>query len=224
MTWDTYSRGPGGPDERRDQDRDPWGRTSAPREPSGYVTNDPWATPAYNQQSAPFGQPGPPPFQAAGCLGQAGRPRYAYTAAHPPRPSVGPVEALTLFFKNYAVFHGRASRSEYWWMCLWSFLFVVVLLVPVGVAVVAGLLVGSSAALAIMVLAVVAGLAVLVPSISLQVRRLHDAGFSGFFTLFAYVPYLSSLTWVVPFIMSFFPSAPSGIRYDNPNGTQPAAG
>ncbi|AGJ77469.1 Putative ABC transporter [Cutibacterium avidum 44067] len=28
--------------------------------------------------------------------------------------------AVKLFFKNYAVFNGRASRSEYWWVILFS--------------------------------------------------------------------------------------------------------
>ena len=33
-----------------------------------------------------------------------------------PRPHVSFGRAITLFFKNYAVFNGRASRSEFWWL------------------------------------------------------------------------------------------------------------
>lgn len=36
------------------------------------------------------------------------------------RPHVSFGRAVKLFFKNYAVFNGRASRSEYWWVILFS--------------------------------------------------------------------------------------------------------
>lgn len=40
-----------------------------------------------------------------------------------PLPGASPVAAVARFFRKYAVFSGRASRSEYWWVEL--FLFVV---------------------------------------------------------------------------------------------------
>src|ERR1700712_3930150 len=57
----------------------------------------------------------------------------------PPQPPAGPVPlwapyygapigvAITRFFTKYADFTGRASRSEYWWWALVSFLVGVVL-------------------------------------------------------------------------------------------------
>lgn len=110
-------------------------------------------------------------------------------------------------------------------MSLWSAVFYVGFIVPLVLAIAldpaaSGL---PGFAVAVLVMAVLVGLGVMVPSISLQVRRLHDAGFSGFFAIFAYVPYVNYVTWLVPLVMSFFPSTPNGIKYDNPNGTQPAA-
>lgn len=220
MSWGSYHQGPTSPEEPP-----PHGYRGRPTrepdrgyEPSGYVTNDPYATPSYNQQSGAYA----PPYQPNGS-GYPGQGRFSYDHAHPPRPAVGPVTALKLFFKNYAVFHGRASRSEYWWMWLWSAIFAVAYFIPLGVAI--GIEGNSTVPVATLVLLGIlgiVGLGLLLPMISLQVRRLHDAGFSGFFTIFAYVPYLNSLGWLVPVIMSFFPSTPAGIKYDNPAGTHPA--
>ncbi|MCA3773009.1 DUF805 domain-containing protein, partial [Cutibacterium sp.] len=41
------------------------------------------------------------------------------------RPYVDFGLAIKLFFKNYAVFRGRASRSEYWWTVLFNFIIAV---------------------------------------------------------------------------------------------------
>ncbi|WP_432559444.1 DUF805 domain-containing protein [Granulicoccus sp. GXG6511] len=216
MSWGNYTPGQSG---SGGQHGDPWGRTYGSGEPSGYVTNDPYATPAYNQPQDAYGSPYPayqPPYQHYGPV------VYSYDAAHPPRPNVGFVQALQLFFKNYAVFHGRASRAEYWWMALWGALFGLVTFLPMMLVIVLEPTRSDPPGIAIVMLMlwVVVGLGTLVPTISLQVRRLHDAGFSGFFTLISYaVPYVG---WLAPTIMSFFPSTPNGVKFDNPNGTQPA--
>lgn len=226
MSWGNYTPGESG----RSQDR--WGgaypgyhsnagQDASTAEPSGYVTSDPYGPSAYNtyaQAQSPYGTSGRPASNPY----HYGAPVYAYTDERPPRPEVGFVEALTLFFKNYAVFHGRASRSEYWWVMLWSAIFNVgTLALFIGAAASTSASASMSGiVVAIMLLWGAVWLGTLVPSISLQVRRLHDAGFSGFFTLFGYVvPYVG---WMVPAVMSFSPSAPNGIQYDNPNGTQPA--
>lgn len=221
MSWATYDPSRSGNGSQQGQD--PYGRSYQQGEPSGYVMHDPYAAPSYTQPHTSYQQGFQPPYQAPYL--PPGLIAYAYNPANPPRPKVGPVQALALFFKNYAVFHGRASRSEYWWMSLWSAVFYVGFIVPLVLAIAldpaaSGL---PGFAVAVLVVAVIVGLGVMVPSISLQVRRLHDAGFSGFFAIFAYVPYVNYVTWLVPLVMSFFPSTPNGIKYDNPNGTQPAA-
>ena len=78
---------------------------------------------------------------------------------------VGFIEAAKRFFKNYAEFHGRATRSEYWYWFLAEMIISAILgaIFPVNED---GLSVGT----------VVWSLATLVPGIALYVRRLHDIG------------------------------------------------
>ena len=40
-----------------------------------------------------------------------------------PGESVSPLRAIGNFFRKGTTFSGRASRSEYWWIALYSFLF-----------------------------------------------------------------------------------------------------
>ncbi|WP_423184565.1 DUF805 domain-containing protein [Arthrobacter sp. NyZ413] len=116
-----------------------------------------------------------------------------------------PVESVTRFWKKYAVFHGRASRSEYWWWVLAS-------------AIVSGLInaasatgngrTGASAALG-----GVWFLATVVPSLAVAARRLHDANLSALFLLLALLPVLG---WVALLVMVLLPAHPAGQRFDRP--------
>lgn len=72
--------------------------------------------------------------------------------------------------RNYATFQGRARRSEYWYF------FLVNMIVAMAFGFICGLArVGY--------LANIYSLAVLVPSIAVGVRRMHDVGKSGWFLL-----------------------------------------
>src|SRR5436309_182179 len=86
--------------------------------------------------------------------------------------------------KKYAVFSGRARRKEYWMYSL--FVFVIY-------AVLAGIGAGAKVP-AVMVLAVVFYLGVLIPSLAVGVRRLHDTGRSGWWLLFGIVPLVGGIT------------------------------
>lgn len=54
-------------------------------------------------------------FQNQGCGNQAGFPNV------PPTPYMGFVDAIKVCFNKYATFTGRASRAEYWWWVLFTF-------------------------------------------------------------------------------------------------------
>ena len=95
--------------------------------------------------------------------------------------------AIARGFKKYATFAGRASRSEYWWWTLFTFLIYLVLgllAFAVGTATsrdggrTPGLL-----AIPLIVVFAVFFLGIIVPTLALTVRRLHDAGYSGLFAL-----------------------------------------
>ena len=48
----------------------------------------------------------------------SGRPTASAYPLDRPYPGCPPVQAIERFFRNYAVFSGRASRSEFWWPML----------------------------------------------------------------------------------------------------------
>jgi len=123
--------------------------------------------------------------------------------------------AVKRFFKKYATFSGRASRSEFWWWALVSFAVSTVFNIISGATTASSL--DSAPTLGIgAILGVVWGLATLVPSLALLVRRLHDGGFSGLLALLLLVPFAGAVALLV---LAILPSKPEGQKYD-----QPAAG
>jgi uncharacterized membrane protein YhaH (DUF805 family) len=124
--------------------------------------------------------------------------------------------AIARGFKKYTLFTGRASRSEFWWWCLFTNL--VVLVLGFGGIILTsrygggtlGLLSLILGLLSVILLAVFA-LGIFVPTLALTVRRLHDAGYSGSFALLLLIPYLGSL---IVTIFALLPSSPAGAKYD----------
>jgi len=80
-------------------------------------------------------------------------------------------------FKKYADFEGRARRKEYWSFALGNFLISLVL----GGA-------GFGFGLGSEYLSSLFGLFILVPSIAVGVRRLHDTNRSGWWLLVGFIP------------------------------------
>ena len=75
---------------------------------------------------------------------------------------MNPVQAVKSGFRHYAVFSGRASRSEYWWFVLFLvvvFMFFRFLIGPLFVTIIDAVFI--------------------VPYIAIGSRRLHDRGWSG---------------------------------------------
>ena len=100
--------------------------TQDPNQPPQYPPPPPAYAPAYAG-----GIPGPgEPFDGASGPDELRRPLYG--------ASFG--QAVKRFFKNYANFKGRASRSEYWWAMLFLFLLQIVpgVLYLIGVVTVVG--------------------------------------------------------------------------------------
>ncbi|WUH90425.1 DUF805 domain-containing protein [Streptomyces sp. NBC_00433] len=89
--------------------------------------------------------------------------------------------------KKYAVFRGRARRREFWMFSLFNVVAVVVL---GGI----GLGVGTPPALIPYFLYLAA---MLVPSLAVTARRMHDIGRSGWFTLIGFFPMLGGIALLV---------------------------
>lgn len=109
--------------------------------------------------------------------------------------------------RRYAEFDGRSGRPEFWWFALWNIVITVVLFI-VGAAV-------SSSHGALLV--DLYGLLVLLPSLGVEIRRLHDTDRSGWWVLLAIVPIVGTIVLIV-----FFASA--GTPGPNRYGAEPSSG
>ncbi|MEQ6248911.1 DUF805 domain-containing protein [Sulfitobacter sp. HNIBRBA3233] len=117
----------------------------------------------------------------------------------------GPFTALNLAFVRIFNFSGRASRSEFWWVALFVGTFTiaaaVVDLLSVSALFAAG---GPEALIGLGFFDFYSGLVSLIfiiPMTSLSVRRLHDAGFSGFWILASVVPIVGGLLLMVMYAL-----------------------
>ena len=112
-------------------------------------------------------------------------------------------ESIQTVFQKYAVFEGRARRSEYWWFYL-AYAIVNAVLSGLGQA-----LSGSGMGTAVSVLSGIIGLACLVPTIAVTTRRLHDTGKSGWWQLL----YLTCIGSIVILIFCALDSQPGDNQY-----------
>jgi uncharacterized membrane protein YhaH (DUF805 family) len=106
--------------------------------------------------------------------------------------------------KKYAVFTGRARRKEFWMFYLFYFIIVVVLCViemTLGIP---------------YILSGLYSLAVLIPSIAVTVRRLHDTGRSGWWWWILLVPIIGPIVLLVFMVLDSQPG-------DNEYGPNPKA-
>lgn len=101
------------------------------------------------------------------------------------------MEWATLPLKRYAEFTGRSRRKEYWMFFLLVFVVAIVLGLVEAILGLSGM-VGPYGPLSALFL-----LAVLVPSIAVGIRRLHDTDRSGWWMLIALVPFVGGLILLV---------------------------
>jgi len=93
--------------------------------------------------------------------------------------------------KKYAVFDGRARRKEYWYFVLFG------TLVSIVIAIVDAATGSFSADAGIGILGSIYALAVLIPTIAVGVRRLHDTNRSGWWLLLALIPLVGTIVLLV---------------------------
>src|ERR687893_2971680 len=100
--------------------------------------------------------------------------------------------------KKYAVFSGRSRRKEYWYFVLFS---VIVSLVLSAI----DALLGISSSTNVGLLGGIYGLAIIVPSIAVSVRRLHDIDRTGWWILINLVPIVGSIVLLVFYVLDGTP-------------------
>ena len=107
-------------------------------------------------------------------------------------------------WKKYAEFSGRARRQEYWMFFLFNFI------AGIAVGIVDGIL-GTTGALSGLY-----NLAIIIPSLAVAARRLHDTDRSGWWQLIAFIPLIG---WIVLLVFFCLDSQPGENRFgSNPKG------
>ena len=112
--------------------------------------------------------------------------------------------------KKYAIFTGRAQRAEYWYF----FLFYI--LIFIGLSIIDGIMGTFSAESGIGFLSGLYTLAMLIPSLAVGVRRLHDTSRSGWWLLIGIIPLIGPIVLIVFFVQDSVPG-------DNLYGSNPKA-
>ncbi|MGO3147024.1 MAG: DUF805 domain-containing protein [Leucobacter sp.] len=168
------------------------------------MPGQPYAYPPY--QGLPAPGPGEP-FDGAAHPADPSRPLYG--ASLP--------QAFTRFFKNYAVFSGRASSSEFWWVALIFGVGLSLLTIVTGALLDAmhlsasisySFVDGVETLFALCALVIWVGL--LIPSLAITWRRLHDADLAGPFFFLGCVPFFGGLVLLILLVL---PPKVSGRRF-----------
>lgn len=127
----------------------------------------------------------------------------------------------TCLQRKYADFSGRASRAEYWWFALFSW----IIGVPVFLVLLVVALITNQPVL--ILLYFVVWLALIVPTVAVAVRRLHDTNRSGWYYLLAFVPFGGFVLLAFMLSPSREPNdyGPGGTtRYGSDTAVSPAGG
>ncbi len=116
-------------------------------------------------------------------------------------------DAIKSFFANYVGFAGRARRSEYWFTTLFIFIVNTVISIifcknPDTIKIVSGIW----------------SLVILLPSIALCIRRMHDINKNGWWILIPLIPVVGWIWWIV---LCCKDSEPANQWGPNPKGDAP---
>jgi uncharacterized membrane protein YhaH (DUF805 family) len=214
-----------------------YGQPSAPGAPPPPPTapgygQAPYGDAAYGQTSygqnqyagapyaqAPYGQsaPGQAYPGAAGAYGYAQQPPGDPGTLDLPWYGIGFLDAIKRGFAKAFRYDGRASRGEFWFFYLFVVIVLLVLyaiFIPVLITASQSMTSSSSsppAAFGVFgLLFSLAGLGLGLVSLSAAVRRLHDAGYSGWMYLLSLIP----LGGIVVLVFLVGESKPEGQRFD----------
>jgi uncharacterized membrane protein YhaH (DUF805 family) len=125
--------------------------------------------------------------------------------------------AVARFWKKYATFQGRASRSEYWWWYLVAavvntvFNILAFTLGGYGFQLDGTYSTPSAGATVVYVLWGIWALATIIPGLALLARRLHDTNRSAGWIFIALIPFVGGIILLVFTLMG---PEPAGARFD----------
>lgn len=137
---------------------------------------------------------------------------------------MNPISAAKRVFKNYAVFYGRATRSEYWnWVLFQVLVFCSIWIINIGVAIFiawsaqnsemnSGAVSLALVSIGMTLLYWLALLATIVPSLAVGARRLHDAGLSAWWLFLNCIPLIGAIALIAMYCQ---PSIQGYSRFEN---------
>jgi len=103
--------------------------------------------------------------------------------------------------KQYADFNGRARRTEFWMFMLFNIIFMTIAIVLDNV-------IGTNfGELPYGFFYLIYALAILIPGLAVEVRRLHDTGRSGWWILISLVPLIGAIWLLVLLVLDSEPEA-----------------
>jgi uncharacterized membrane protein YhaH (DUF805 family) len=114
-------------------------------------------------------------------------------------------EAVRSGFDHYVKFDGRASRPAFWWWVLF------VVLASVGANII-DLVIGAP------VFSAIVGLGLLLPNLSVAIRRLHDTDRTGWWVLIWLIPLIG---WIVLLVFYLQQGDAGENRFGPPPATAP---
>jgi uncharacterized membrane protein YhaH (DUF805 family) len=95
--------------------------------------------------------------------------------------------------KQYAVFSGRARRKEYWMFTLFNIIVSFILVIGEGI-------IGDITGADLSIISWLYGLAIVLPSIGVSIRRLHDIDRSGWWFLLSLIPILGEIALLIFYV------------------------
>jgi uncharacterized membrane protein YhaH (DUF805 family) len=104
-----------------------------------------------------------------------------------------------IVLKKYADFSGRAQRAEYWFFILFYLLFFL------GLSIVDNTLGLLNENIGVGLLGGLFALALLIPSIAVSIRRLHDTSRSGWWLLIGLIPLVGEIVLLVFYCLDSTP-------------------
>ena len=118
-------------------------------------------------------------------------------------------EFKEVVFRKYAMFDGRARRREFWMFVLFNFI------ISIALSIVDSML-GTKVLEKNGILSSLYSLAVFIPSLAVNVRRLHDTNHSGWWWFLWLIPIVG---WIIMIVWLVKDSMPGDNTYGpNPKG------
>lgn len=115
-----------------------------------------------------------------------------YSGGPQPAPYMGFGDAIQKCLQNYATFSGRAGRAEYWWFLLFTFcisaVFSSLTIIFAKITFLAAILTAMN---------YLVSFALLIPTLAVSWRRMHDIGKGGGWYFIIYIPLVGTIIWIV---------------------------